>query len=360
MAEPLADREFQRILLIKPSSLGDVVQALPVLDGLRTRYPSAHIAWLVADPFVELVEGHPALDEVIPFHRKRFGRLGRSPTVGLEFLRYVLSLRRRRFDLVVDLQGLFRSGFLAWACRAGVRIGPGEGREAAWLFYTHRYPLETLESHSVRRMWGAAELLGFGQTPKTFRLPITDADRSAVRQLLIDARLDPDRDLAVVFPAARWETKVWPADRFAAVIDRLAADRGLPTVLAGSAAEADACRAVSTASRTRPPSLAGKTTLRQVASLIERAHLVVTNDSGPMHIADALSRLMAALFGPTNPVRTGPFHQPGAVVRLDLPCSPCYLKRADRCPQSMACMKDLSIDRVVEAVMTTLRDAEKT
>src|SRR5262249_42937947 len=119
----LAGRDFRRILIIKPSSPGDIVHALPVLHALRHRYPNAHIAWLVASPFVDLVAADPALDEVIPFDRRRFGRLGRDLAVSLDFLRFTRELFARRFDLVIDLQGLFRSGFLSLACGARTRVG---------------------------------------------------------------------------------------------------------------------------------------------------------------------------------------------------------------------------------------------
>jgi len=360
MAQPLSEREFERILLIKPSSLGDVIQALPILDGLRSRYPSAHIAWLVASPFVELVEPHPALNEVIPFDRKRFGRLGRSWRVTVEFVRFVASLRRRRFDLVVDLQGLFRSGFFARACGADVRIGPSKGREGAWIFYRHRFPAAPLETHTVTRMWAAAELLGFGGASMTFRLPITDDDRACASRFLTEAGLDADGGYVVVCPEARWPTKVWPAERFAAVVDRLAEARKLPAVLVGSASADETCNAVAAAAASHPVNLAGKTTLRQAAALIERARLVLTGDSGPMHMADVLGRPLVALFGPTNPVRTGPYNQPDAVIRADLPCMPCYIKRLSRCSRDHACMGDLGADDVADAAISALDNARET
>jgi heptosyltransferase-1 len=355
MDPPLAERDFARVLLIKPSSLGDVIHALPILGGLRGRYPSAHIAWLVATPFVDLLDGHPALNEVIPFDRKRYGRIGRSLFISAEFARFVTSLRRRRFDLVLDLQGLFRSGFLAWCTRACVRIGPGDSREMAGVFYTHRYPVDSMETHAVKRMWAVAGLLGFDSAPRSFQLPITESDRSAVRRALADSGIHPDREYAVVFPAARWETKVWPADRFAAVIDRMAAELHLPAVLAGSASERPACDSVAAKCGGRPANLAGATTLRQVAALIDGARLVLTNDSGPMHIADALQRPLVALFGPTNPLRTGPYHRGDSVVRLVLPCSPCYLRELHRCRYGHVCMKDLDANRVFEAVASLLK-----
>lgn len=358
MTEALADREFQRILLIKPSSLGDVVHALPILAGLRRRYPSAHISWMIANQFVDLIDGHRDLDEVIPFDRKRFGRLGRSLGVSVEFARYVLALRRRRFDLVVDLQGLFRSGFLAWAAGARVRIGPARSRELAWMFYNHRFPIETMESHMVDRMWAVATLLGFADVPKVFNLPIGDEDRTAVRGMLAEEGVDPDSDFAIVFPGARWETKVWPAERFAAAVDGLAEQEGIPSVLAGSSSEMETCRSVSDLCRSDPVNLAGRTSLRQLPALIEQAGVVLTNDSGPMAVADSLGRPMVAMLGPTNPVRTGPYHQPESVLRVELPCSPCYLKRLSRCSESHACMRDLSADGVVREAVAALRRRE--
>jgi len=354
MNPPLSEREFRRILLIKPSSLGDIIQSLPVLEGLRRRYPGAHIAWLLANPFVELMEKHPALNEVIPFDRARYGRVGRSLGITLEFVRFVRDLRRRRFDLVVDLQGLFRSGFLAWVTRAAVRIGPGEARELSRIFYTDRYPFESMDIHSARRMWAVAGLLGFESIPMTFHVPIADADRAAIRERLVAGGLQPDQPYAVVFPAARWETKVWPAERFAAVIDRLATERQLPAVLLGSTAETDVCRRVAALCGSRPLNLAGQTTLRQLAAAVAGARRVLTNDSGPMHMADALDRPMTAVFGPTNPVRTGPLHQPKAVVRLDLPCSPCYLKHLRQCPYRHRCMQDLSVEEVFSRVLDSV------
>ena len=127
MADPryagpdVAQRSFERILLIKPSSLGDVVHALPVLHGLRERYPRARIDWFIASDFAPLLEGHHELNELVVFDRRRFGRLARSPRIAGEFWQFVASLRDRRYDLVIDLQGLFRTGFSAWASGANRR-----------------------------------------------------------------------------------------------------------------------------------------------------------------------------------------------------------------------------------------------
>jgi len=346
--------EFRRILIVKPSSMGDIIHALPILDGLRQRYPSAHIAWLVGVPFVDLVCGHPSVNEVIPFDRARFGRVGRSPGITMEFLRFLRSLRQRRFDLAIDLQGLFRSGFLTRASGAAVRIGPPAGRELSGMFYTERYPPRPADAHAVEHMWAVAEVLGFADRPKQFRLSITDADREAIRGRLRARQIDPGRGYVAVFPGARQETKRWPAAHFAALIDRLSAQTHLDIVLAGSTAEVDMCRTVGSLSATASVNLAGETTRREVIALIEAARLVITNDSGPMHVADVLHRPMVAIFGPTNPLRTGPYHHPESVVQLDLPCLPCYLRHLDRCRQKHACMNRLDVDRVAQAALERL------
>src|SRR5262245_56516541 len=175
----LAMRDFKRILIIKPSSPGDIIHALPVLHGLRGRFPAAHLAWLVATPFADLIAAEPALNEVIPFDRKRYGRVCRSVSVSADFLGFVRDRRAREFELAIDLQGLFRSGFFAFASGAGVRIGVAGAREMAWMFYTHRIPPTLGERHAADRNYGLAGLLGFGDTPMQFGLAITAEDRHA-------------------------------------------------------------------------------------------------------------------------------------------------------------------------------------
>ena len=157
----LSGRSFDRMLLVKPSSLGDIVHALPVLHGLRTRYPRARIDWLAAPPFAPLLTGHPDLNDVVLFDRMRYGRMGTSPRAAKEFLDFVHGLRQRQYGLVIDLQGLFRTGFLSMASGAGVRIGFRNAREGAWLFYTHRIRVDDPDAHAVDRNYSVAKLLGF-------------------------------------------------------------------------------------------------------------------------------------------------------------------------------------------------------
>lgn len=309
------DHPIQRILIIKPSALGDVVHGLPVLHGLRTVHPAAHIAWMVRPAWADVVRGHRELDEVIEFDRRHFGRAWRSPRALADLVRWLRSLRKHRFDLVVDLQGLFRSGFFSLASRAERRLGFASAREMGWLFYTQRIRPDAAAVHAVDRNYLFARELGFDHVPPTFELPIDDAARDAAADKLRQAGHDPAAGFAVLVPGSAWQSKRWPEDRFARVADYLHATPGLRPVLLGGPGEEPVAAAVAAASAHKPIDLVGRTSLRESMALLERAAIVVTNDSGPMHLAAALGRPLVAIFGPTDAGRTGPYGRPDAVVQ---------------------------------------------
>ncbi len=351
MTEPsLADQDFKRILLIKPSSPGDIIHALPVLRGLRARYPKAHIAWLVATSFANLLEADSAISEVIPFDRRRFGRLGRSLSVTREFMTFVGTLREKSFDLVIDLQGLFRSGFLAMASGAPVRIGFAAARELGWMFYTDKIPKSPPDEHAADRNYRIAPLLGFDKRAKDFSICLTDADREHAANLLQECGVARDCGYAVLVPVTRWETKCWPPDRYGALAKQLRDRHGLTSVLVGGPSDITAAQISVGASESAAHNLCGRTSLRELAALIERASIVITADSTPMHMAVAQNRPLVALFGPTNPRRTGPYGRLDDVLRIDLECSPCYLKKLSQCPHLHKCMQQLDVENVADVV----------
>jgi len=350
----LLTRSFQRILLIKPSSLGDIIHALPVLHGLRRRYEHAQIDWLIGRPFAPLLANHPEISELIPFDRKRFGRVGRSWSATKEFARFLRALRRRRYDLVVDLQGLFRSGFLARATGAAVRIGFRDAREGAWIFYNHHLTPATKDMHAVTRNWLIAAPLGFADAPIRFELGLDASLGQDARALLQTAPTPPDTRWVAVVPGARWETKIWPAERFSQTIDRLQATSDIRCVLVGGPDDVGLCAGIAKACTTSPLNLAGKTTLPLLAAVLREADCILGHDSGAMHLGAALDRPLVCITGPTNPVRTGPYERLGDVLQLDLACSPCYLRRLAQCGHQHRCMRELAVDVVVTGVMERL------
>jgi lipopolysaccharide heptosyltransferase I len=332
--------EPRRILIIKPSALGDIVHALPILNLLRTRWPRAHIAWLVTPAFAGLLEGHPQLDEIIPFERRRFGTGWRHPGAALGFFSFVRMLRRKQFDLVVDLQGLFRSGWLAWATGSPARVGFADAREFGWIFYSQRVPVQTWDQHALGRYLNIAEALGCGRQPVVFQFPPIQPLPRPIPQ-----------PYAVLLPGTNWETKRWPIEYFAQLVGPLRERFGLRTAMAGAGdAVALAARVKELIGSEELLDMTGKTSLGQLVSLLAGASVVVANDSGPMHIAAALGRPLVTMFGPTNPIRTGPYERLDTVVRLDIVCSPCYSRRCSH----QSCLKWLNASAVLDAIAEQL------
>jgi lipopolysaccharide heptosyltransferase I len=305
----------RRILIIKPSALGDIVHALPILHLVRRRWPEAHIAWLVNPAFAGLLDGNPDLNEVIRFDRREHGSA------------FLWSLRRRRFDLTVDLQGLLRSGLLSWISGAKDRVGFANAREGAAWCYSQRVVVSDVEQHALDRYLILSDAIGCGKEPVEFILP-----RAALNANLLPAA---DSPYAVLLPATNWATKRWPIEYFAALCEPLTKRFGLQTVVAGG---------------TDAVEMAAKTSLPQLVTLLEGASVVIANDSGPMHIAAALDRPLVTMFGPTNPVRTGPFRRMETVVRLEIVCSPCYSRSCSH----QSCLRWLTPEMVMAEVRAAL------
>ncbi|MGB7160712.1 MAG: lipopolysaccharide heptosyltransferase I [Tepidisphaeraceae bacterium] len=324
----------QRILLIKPSAIGDVVHTLPVWNLLRKHWPKAEISWLVTPGCAGLLEGQPGLN-VIRFERGRLARAWRSKSVAKELFGLGKWLRDMRFDLVIDLQGLFRSGWMTWETRAPVRVGFDNAREFAWAFYTHRVPIDTVEQHATDRYLKVLAALGAATSPIEYPFVTDEGDRAHVEKLL-PAGVSR---YAVLIPGTNWATKRWPVEKFSRLIAPLQERFGLASVIAGSRDDEELAVRMPGATN-----LTGRTNLRQLVALLKRADLVVANDSGPMHIAAALGRPLVTMYGPTNPVRTGPYGRPDTVLRLDIPCSPCYSRRCSH----QSCLQWLGAEPVLE------------
>ena len=361
--------EFQRILIIKPSSLGDIIHTFPVLNALRARYPKAHLAWFIHEKWADLVEGHPDLDETIPWSF-RWGALG--SLIGI--------FRKKRFDLAVDLQGLFRSGVISYLSGAPVRVGFKNGREGSVLFYTHKVDVPQHPIHAIDRYLLVAKSLGAVPRDPVCTLAISQQDEEVVDALLKRQGLAPSREFIALNPMARWWTKRWPIQRFAQLAD-LIQGTGTAVVLMGGRDDVAEIKRMQSLMRTSAFSVAGETTLKQLAGLLRKARLLISNDSGPVHLAVAVGTPVVALFGPTDPLRTGPYRhlsvgaraatqdagppmppRPGqspakpdawppivhTVIRRTVECSPC-LSRWCRVGDHR-CMMEIEVGEVFEAV----------
>jgi lipopolysaccharide heptosyltransferase I len=373
----LSTRDFRKILLIKLSAVGDVVHTFPVLNKLRRRYPAAQIDWLVSSPIAEFLKPHPAINNILEFAREEWTRPWRLTPLA-NSARLAARLRAAGYDLVLDLQGQLRSGLCARATGAPVRIGFGKpvarrweemsrklpdearkhawqgAREGSWLAYTHYIPLPSLEVHAVDRYLAVGPMLGLDDGAADFSFPIARAAADRIDALLHDHGI-ANAKLVALAPGTVWETKQWRREGFATVA-RHFLQKGFAVTLIGSARERALCDEVA-ALAPGAINLAGETTLPELAALIRRSAIAVTNDSGPMHLAVALGRPVVSIFGPTYPVWAGPYRRADVALRADIPCSPCYLRQLSRCMYGHDCMREVTAEAVIERAESVLRNA---
>lgn len=336
-----------RILLIKPSALGDVVHALPVAATLHRRYPNIPLDWLVEEEAADIVRGHPALSGIVVSGRKRWLRELRNPArvraTLCEMREFAAELRGRGYGAVLDLQGLLKSAAYVLATRAPIRVGFAEGREGASWFLTHPVAAPPQPVHAVERYLRLAAAVDAAEAVRDFSIATGEADRAVARLYLATV----PRPRVALHPAARWPTKLWELPRWRELAASLLAE-GIGVILTGSRGDADMAAAISSGMRPPVPSLVGRLSVKQLAAVLRDVDAVVSVDSGPLHIACAVGTPVVALFGPTDPVRTGPLGS-GKVLRRLLSCSPC-LQRRCQIPDTNRCMRDLAVGEVLGAV----------
>jgi lipopolysaccharide heptosyltransferase II len=332
----------QRILMIRPSALGDVCRTVPCLVSLRRRFPDAAIDWLVNAPFAPAVSAHPALTGVVPFDRAAMGTGGLVRRTGW-FRGIMADLKARHYDLVFDLQGLARSGLFAWGTGAARRVGFANAREFGWLGSTERHHVDA-GMHTVDRMLRLLDLAGVP--------PVLDM------RLHVDARWREEvpatlrgRRYAVIAPTSRWEGKRWPIERFAALTPRVL-DAGYDAVaVVGSKGERDQCgRLLDLAAQepTRVVDVLGSTSVGGLMAVIEGSSLVVANDSAALHMAVGFEKPLVALFGPTRVDLVGPYRREADVVQ--------HVQPGDRfehkdTANGLVMMRRISLDEVTAAVL---------
>ena len=333
----------EHILIIKPSSLGDIIQAIPMLAALRRTFPTARISWLVKKQWAPILHGHPMLDDVIE----------------VEFsvaalLRLIGPLRAHRFDVVVDLQGLLRTGALSWISGAPTRIGFADAREGSQFFYTRRVVGSMRGMHAVDRYLRLSSSLGATGGEPDFVLPDLPEEDSRTRALFATAGLDCTSNVVGIAPSARWRTKRWAAESFAAVADKIQHAGTHKIVFIGAPQEKSEIIRVKQEMKTKSADLTGLTVVSDLPEVMRRLSLLITNDSGPMHIAAAVGTPVVAIFGPTSQACTGPYGDGHIVLTASVECRPCFRRRCHN-PNRYECLAGISVQDVIEAVEQILR-----
>lgn len=347
----IGDREGgRRILIVRPSALGDVCKSVGVLASLARAWPEAQIDWLVQEEFAPAISRHPALHEAIGFARRRIGgelRRGRPGALR----RLVAELRSRRYDVVVDCQGLLRSGFFARATGAPLRIGFADAREGAWAFYNRPVRVGA-DRHVVERMGELARAAG-AEPVADLRLYAAPDDTEWAASRLGEGYV-------VLAPTSRWPGKRWPETRFADLARALAAERRI--VIVGGAGEREQVprlRELVKVDR-RMVDLMGETKIGQLMAVVAGADLVVGNDSATVHMAVGFDRPLVALFGPTRVALVGPYRREADVIQHLAPDEPADHKDD---AAGRAIMSRIDAEAVIAAAQTRLRrrggDAER-
>jgi heptosyltransferase-1 len=310
----------ERIGLVKLGAIGDVVNTLPLANRLRAGYPRARITWVIAPLAHALLAGHPCVDEFLVFD-------ARKPASWPGFVR---ELRARRIELALDLQRLLKSGLITRASGAPTRLGFDRARckEQSHVFTNLRIPPNPAPGVTLAQYLEFADFLGCPPQAPRWDLPFTPfaAARAGERRVVLNV-------------GASWSSKLWPSSSWAELA-RLLASAGLSVHLSGGREDRAAAEAIGRAAGVPLRSHAGELSLRETAGLLASAELVISGDTGPLHMAVALGRPVLALFGASDPRRTAPFGQPEAVVQNPVDCSPCR-KRVCHVP-GHPCMSDLS------------------
>ena len=307
---------LKNILIIKPSSLGDVVMALPALSALRKSFPEAKISWLIRFELAALLENHPFLTDIILFDRKFLGTSWYNPRALCSLASLIRRLRRSKFDAVIDLQGLFRTACLGWLSGCRRRFGMATAREFAPFFYTHKVGPDSDCVHVVDYYLKVIEAIGARNVGVEFVLPQDKNAADLIGRLLAGHNVKAD-NYAVFVPSAAHKDKRWPIERFAALADKIASQFGLPTVAVGTASEKSIIDNLKKLANVPIANLAGRTGLKELTALLRMARLVVANDTGPAHIAAALDTPVVLIFGPTNPARVAPYGRDHCVAAID-------------------------------------------
>lgn len=313
-----------------------------MLASLRAAFPEARIDWLVQDSFVDAIRAHPMLDEAVPFARGRLGKAMRRLRLG-EVLQWLRHVRGKRYDMVLDAQGLLRSSLIGAATGAGRRVGYANAPECAPLLYTEKHR-QSLSLHAVDRMLGLAEAAGV-RAVRDMRLYVPAECQQRSRELAAEVDV-------VIAPTSRWAAKRWPQERFTELTKRLLETGTTSVTVIGAPGEAEQCASIMDAGTRddRIRLLIGRTSIGVTMDLIARARLVVANDSAALHMAVGFDRPLVALYGPTDVSRVGPYGREGDVIWHAKPGEALEHKH----DANVEMMHRISVDEVLDACVARL------
>ncbi|MDD5135403.1 MAG: lipopolysaccharide heptosyltransferase II [Phycisphaerae bacterium] len=308
---------MKKILIIKPSALGDIVMALPAACCLKDNFPDAQIHWFIRPEFAPLIECHKCIDKLVIFQRRKLGKWWCKLSAFAELIRLVKQLRRENYDIVFDFQGRFRSAIFAWLSGCKKRFGPAKTQEFTKPFYTDRIAASQQSVNVVDYFIDMVCSAGAKRGDVRFGLEPQKQAVDESGKILSDNKIDKD-NYAVLVPGATVEAKRWPVENFAGLANKVSEKYQYGIVLSGVESEKEIAEKLKSLASVPVVNLAGGTNIGQLVALLSQAKFVVSNDTGPAHIAAALGVPIALVFGLTNPNRVGPYDRPQTVAAVEI------------------------------------------
>ena len=365
----------QRILILRFSALGDVIQTLPLPTWLRAQYPEAVIGWAIDEELAGAIEGHPALDHVHRIARKRWSRSFKKPsewgTIRTEFKQFIDELKAVDYDLAIDPQSLFKTSFIAWSANIRRRVGYGHGREMSGLFLTERhlgwkdyFDPNVLHMKHLQQL---AQAVGCEQVPLEMQAPKVPPETGAKIAATISGAFKQRKPIVAIAPGTQWNSKLWPEEYWVGLVESIFLETDYNVLLVGSKGDAPLCNrvergATSSWSDGRLFDLSGKTNIREMYAVYKHCVAAIGPDSAPQHIAAAVGTpTVICIFGPTAFTRTAPVGSPvvsllSAPVQLE--CQPCHKSKCKFATNE--CMRRVTPDMVLSSLKEGLQQTAGT
>jgi lipopolysaccharide heptosyltransferase I len=342
---------IERVAIVKLTSIGDVVHALPVAAALKRSFPHLQLSWIVEERCAEMVTGNPYLHEVLTIPGKAWRHGAWHPRTWQQVRRLVQELRARRFQLTIDLQGLLKSAVVARLTGAPTRIGYYWQREGAWLF-NRVVPKQRDSTHAVQEYLDVARFLGAEAEPIEFPLYIPAQADERVQLLLENAGIVPAEGFISINPSAGRPFKRWRTQRWAELITQIDQRFHLPVVLVGSKADRPLAEEIRASTPVAFADMVGHTNLKELAAILRRSLIHLCGDTGSAHISVALNKPVIGLYGPSDPVRTSPYGQEHRLITHKHECVMCNGRKSRR--EHSDCMDMITVEEVVQVLERTL------
>jgi heptosyltransferase-2 len=340
--------DIQSVLIAGTSWLGDAVITIPTVCGIRSLFPQAHLSVLAKDTIADIFRAVPAVDEIISFHKGK----GINKPAGL--LQTVRTVKEKAFDLAIIFSRSFGSAIICFLARIPRRVGFNAGIRNMFLTEILQRNNDILSVHQVHYYKKLLAPFGRARFPELPRLVVPDADKKWAREFLLSKKKGSQAFTVGLNPGSTYgEAKQWLPERFEKLSEKLLSEIDCKIIIFGDSATVPLAEKINAGVNGRAVDVSGRTGILQLTALLECCDVLVTNDTGPMHVAGAVGTPVVAVFGSTDPRATAPLGPNAGIVRKSVPCSPC-LKR--KCPEGhYQCLHAVSVDDVEAAVLKQLK-----